>query len=243
MKKVIFSSIVLAAVFTGCGGDGSCCDAGAVNNIEKKSVGVAPVATITNLTDGTTITAGQNLSVDGSTSADRDGTVTGYTWKVDGVSVSTEVNPTISITTLGTHEVCLTVVDNDNLNSINEECRTVTVTGLTTLSTPVAPTAVIDLSDSNGPLLAKSQHTFSCANSHDNDTVGTGAEIVACQWDIQSYKIVNGQEVPYRSCSDDVMAGKHIFICPSATRIVAKLTVTDNDGQTHSTTKEYTEFR
>ena len=239
MKKTILSSIVLAAVLIGCGGgDSACCDTG--NKVAVKSDNIAPIATITNFTDGQTVTIGQNIALTGNTSSDRDGTVTGYEWKVDGEVVSTEANPTITITTPGTHEITLTVTDNDGQNSLNTERRTVIVTGA---QTTVAPTAVIDLSDSDGPLLANSLHTFSCANSHDNDTIGTGAEIVSCQWDIQSYRIIDGVEVAYRSCSDEVMDNKAIFICPPATRIVAKLTVIDNDGQRHSTTKEYTQFR
>ena len=85
-----------------------------------------------------------------------------------------------------------------------------------------------------------SLHTFSCANSHDNDTLGTGEDIRSCEWDIQSYAIDdNGNTVPYRNCGADAMGGQQIHICPRATKIIAKLKVTDNDGQVHSTTKEY----
>lgn len=245
MKKIILSSIVFTALFTGCGGDdSSCCDADAVasNNIGTSSKKRAPIAKITTLADNTTISVGQSVAADGTSSSDKDGTVTGYKWEVDGVANSTNSKPTFTFTDAGTHKVCLTVTDNDNLASQNVECRTINVTAPVTVQTPVVPTAVISLTDSDAPLKHYTEHTFSCADSHDNDTLGTGDEIVSCQWDIQSYKIDNGTEVPYRNCSTEAMDGKPVFICGNVVRIVAKLTVTDNDGQTATTTKEYKNF-
>jgi PKD repeat protein len=236
MKKTILSSIVLASLFVGCGDGDSCCDG--KTNIGGTSLGTPPVATITNLTNNTTITAGQSLSVNGTSSADRDGSVVGYSWEVDGKPYSTDANPIITLTAPGSHQVCLTVTDNDNLNSANVECRTVIVSPVA--GEAVIPTAVIDFADS--PIKTGTYQTFSCANSHDNDTLGTGEEIVSCNWDIQSYRIVNGVETPYRNCSADDVKTNKVYICDYVTRIRATLTVTDNDNQTHSTTKEYTQF-
>ncbi len=241
MKKIVLSSIVLAAIFTGCGSSSSCCDADANQN-QTLGNKIPPVATITGLADNTTISVGQSISANGTSSSDRDGSVTAYSWAVDGATTSSQSNPTFTFDTAGTHEICLTVTDNDNLNSANTECRTINVQAPQT-ATPIAPTAVITLTDSDAPLVFYSEHTFSCADSHDNDTLGTGAEIVACNWEIQSYKIENGVEVPYRNCSAEAMDGKAVQICGSVVRIVAKLTVTDNDAQTASTTKEYTQFQ
>ncbi|RUM66142.1 MAG: hypothetical protein DSZ06_03870 [Sulfurospirillum sp.] len=234
MKKILLSSLVLAAVFSGCGGSSSCCkDAPVVN-----AVGIPPVATITGIEDQTIIQLGQSVTVNGIASSDRDGTVVAYKWMVDGKEVSTDKTPTFTFNTPGDHEVCLTVTDNDNNPSANTECKTITVLGENT-NTPVLPTAVIDLSN-DSDLSAYSLHTFSCANSHDNDNLGSGDEIVECKWDIQSYAIdENGNEVPYRNCTEDVMSGHDIHVCPKAYKIVAKLTVTDNDGQTATATKEY----
>ncbi len=237
MKKTILSSIVLAALFTGCGDGDSCCSGDEVKG--TLTSGTPPVATITNLTNNTTITVGQSLAVNGATSSDRDGSVVGYTWKVDGQPYATEANPTITFTEPGSHEVCLTVTDNDNLNSANVECRTVIVEAVE--GQAVIPTAVIDFTGNN-PITIGSNQTFSCENSHDNDTLGTGDEIVSCNWDIQSYKLNNGVETPYRNCSADNANTHQVLICDDVVRIRATLTVTDNDGQTHSTTKEYTQF-
>ncbi len=164
MKKIVLSSIVLAALFTGCGDSSSCCDSNLVmsETIENKEF------------------------------------------------IDNSVEPIVELA-------------NDRVDT-------------------VAPTAVITLTDSEAPLKYYSEHTFSCADSYENDTVGTGAEIVACNWDIQSYKLEDGIEIPYRNCTADVMDDKAVQICSSVIRIVATLTVTDNDGETDTTTTEYTDF-
>jgi len=234
MKKILLSSLVVAAVFSGCGGSSSCCDDPLVENAK----GIPPVAQITGVDNPTIIQMGQSVTFNGVASNDRDGTVTSYKWMVDGKEASKEASPTFTFNDAGDHEVCLTVVDNDNNPSANTECRTITVLGLND-NTPVLPTAVIDLSNDDD-LSKWTLHTFSCANSHDNDSLGTGKEIVECKWDIQSYAIDdNGNEVPYRNCSSDAMEGKQVHICPKASKIVARLTVIDNDGQRASTTKVY----
>ncbi len=234
MKKVFLSSLVVLAVLSGCGGDSSCCDEPPVVN----AVGTPPVASISGLDNPTIITLGQSVTTDGITSSDRDGEVVSYKWMLDGKDVSTKRAPTFTFNEAGDHELCLTVVDNDGNPSANQECRTITVLGENS-TTPMLPTAVIDLSNEDD-LSAWSLHTFSCENSHDNDALGSGDEIVACEWNIQSYAIdENGNEVPYRNCSKDTMDGKEIHICPKASKIVAKLTVTDNDSQSASTTSTY----
>lgn len=248
MKKVLLSSIVLAALFTGCGSSSSCCSADASGVLEETSANVPPVAAITGLANNTRISTSQSVSVNGATSSDRDGTVSTYSWSINDVASSeTGANPTFTFDEADNYEICLTVTDNDSLNSANTECRTVIVEEpivvvIPPAPTPLAPTAVITLSNSDAPLIYGSNHNFSCAGSYDNDTLGTGDEIVACNWTIQSYKIVNGVETPYRNCTADVMANKSIHICGNVTKIVATLTVTDNDGQENSTTTEYTSF-
>ena len=236
MKKVLLSSMVIAAVLSGCGGDSSCCD----EPLVVKAIGTPPVATITGVANPTTISLGQSITAEGIASSDRDpgGSIASYQWSLDGSNVATEQSPTFTFNTPGDHELCLTVTDNDNQKSVNMECRTITVLGKNSV-TPVNPTAVIDLSNADD-MSDGSLHTFSCLNSHDNDTLGTGEEIRSCEWNIQSYAIdENGNTVPYRNCTADAMDGNQIHICPKATKIIAKLKVTDNDGQVHSTTKEY----
>ncbi len=166
MKRIVLSSIVLAVIFAGCGGNGSCCDA---------SASKSPV-----------------------------------------------------------------VLTNNN----QEKQQPIKESGdKEKAPKSVAPTSIITLTDSAGPLIAKSNHTFSCADSHDNDNLGSGKEIVSCEWSIQSYKLdKDGNMIPYRNCTDDVMQDKPIYICDKAVKIVATLKVTDNDGETDVSTKEYLDF-
>ena len=160
MKKIVLSSIVLASVLIGCGGDGACCDA----------------------------------------SASKAPTLQGDSIKVTGDEVKQPV-------------------------------------------TTLAPTARITLSDSEGSLKVHTNHTFSCADSSDNDTIGSGDEIRSCEWSIQSYRLdTDGNLVPYRDCTKEVMDSKPIYICDKVVKIVATLKVTDNDGETDITTTEYTDF-
>jgi hypothetical protein len=159
MKKIVLGSILLAAIFVGCGGDSSCCD------VSK--------------TQAPTLTE-------------------------SGVKEPAPQEPAPQT---------------------------------------VNPTAIISLSDSEGPLAVHTNHTFSCADSHDNDTLGSGKEIVSCEWSIQSYRVdENGALVPYRNCTEEVMDNKPIYICDKVVKIVATLKVTDNDGETDVTTTEYLDF-
>jgi len=235
MKKLILSSVLAGLVlFSGCGGNSSCCKA----DLGTKAQAIPPVAAITGIDNPTVIALGQSIEANGIASSDRDGNVASYEWMVDGKKVSSTKSSTFTFNDTGDHELCLKVYDNENNPSVNVECRTIKVLGKNT-NTPVTPTAVITLTDEND-LSPWSLHKFLCNESHDNDTLGTNPEIVSCQWDIQSYTInSNGNEIPYRSCTADVMSGKKVHICPQASKIVAKLTVTDNDGQRNSTTKVY----
>ena len=235
MKKLLLSSVLASIViFSGCGGDSSCCKA----DLAEKAAGIPPVAAITGIDNPTVIALGQSIEANGIASSDRDGNVVKYEWMVDGQKVSTTKTSTFTFNEAGDHELCLKVYDNDNNPSANVECRTIKVLGKNA-NTPVTPTAVITLTNEED-LSPWSLHRFSCDESHDNDTLGSNPEIVSCQWDIQSYTInADGNEVPYRSCSADAMDGKEVHICPQANKIVAKLTVVDNDGQRNSTTKVY----
>jgi PKD repeat protein len=244
MKKTVLGSLVLSAtLFIGCGGgDSSCCDAPALT----ESGMTPPVAQITGLSD-TTVSIGQTLSGEGLASYDRDeeGTVVGYKWTVNGEDYSTERNPSFTFNNPGTYEVCLTVIDNDGLDSVNEECRTITVLGKNEANV-VPPTAVITMTNINpdGSISPCSvdhkRHKFSCENSHDNDTIGSGDEIRECMWNVRSYRIVDGKEKLYRDCVKEMNEFPDGFcVCDGATKIEATLTVVDNDGQTHTTTKVY----
>lgn len=54
----------------------------------------------------------ESVTLDGSASQDPDGTISNYTWSVDGSQIASGVNPTLDFST-GTYGVLLTVTDND----------------------------------------------------------------------------------------------------------------------------------
>lgn len=87
---------------------------------------INPIAKINGVDD--TYTIGDTLSVDGSASSDSDGEVQSYSWSF-GTQRSTEQKPTFEITTLGEQKICLSVRDNDDLNS-TEVCENITVLAL-----------------------------------------------------------------------------------------------------------------
>ncbi|MGL1887618.1 MAG: PKD domain-containing protein [Reichenbachiella sp.] len=64
-------------------------------------------------TDGDGI---ETISLDGSASADIDGTIESYTWTENGDSIATGVNPTLDFT-IGSHELILEVTDNNGASS------------------------------------------------------------------------------------------------------------------------------
>jgi hypothetical protein len=72
-----------------------------------------------------TITEGGSVILDGSGSSDSDGTVTAYSWLVDG-STYTGVSPIITGLTEGTYTAVLTVTDNEGATDTDEMQITVT---------------------------------------------------------------------------------------------------------------------
>jgi len=124
-----YSLVLLAAsavLFSGCG-EGECCQ-----NIN------APIAVIESgaLNSGT-------LSGVGSRDTNADGSIVSYKWTVDG----NNVDATYTLPD-GTHEVCLTVTDNDGLT--NSTCKSVTIdpaTNAKPVATVNAPATCI--ADSN----------------------------------------------------------------------------------------------
>jgi PKD repeat protein len=92
-------------------------------NVTVEKILVRPEAEIAGLKDGSIITE-DTLEIKGVESSDEDGNVTKYQWTLDDNNISTEKNPTIDLPTEpGTHKICLTVTDNDNLKS-KMTCKT-----------------------------------------------------------------------------------------------------------------------
>ncbi len=113
-KVLVGSSIVLGAtLFTiGCGGDSFCC-----------KEGIAPIPEITSIAKGAKFTVPSNgkLTVNG-TGYDEDGTVKECRWYIDGKLQETggscdNVTLTFDTSKTAEYEVCLAVIDNDNISS------------------------------------------------------------------------------------------------------------------------------
>ncbi len=70
--------------------------------------------------------AGEEISFDGSASADSDGEITGYTWNFGDGDTGTGVNPAHAYSEAGTYNITLTVADDKGANS-SEVVTTATI--------------------------------------------------------------------------------------------------------------------
>lgn len=61
----------------------------------------------------------ENVALDGSASADSDGTIVSYEWIEDGIQIASGVNPTVDLA-LGSHTIMLTVTDDDGATGNDE---------------------------------------------------------------------------------------------------------------------------
>ena len=66
----------------------------------------------------------EEVTLDGSASADGDGSITSYVWSENGTQIATGVNPTITLS-VGVHTIVLTVTDNDEATDSDEVVVTV----------------------------------------------------------------------------------------------------------------------
>lgn len=129
--------LTAAAVIFSAGCDGECCGT------------PSPTAIIDGLNSGQTLNA-TAFTLSGARSHDNNdgGSITNYTWTVDGAAASE--GQTIPS---GTHEVCLTVTDNDGLT--NQSCGTVIIAAasgpeaiITQLPTTCTPGDTLNVSGS-----------------------------------------------------------------------------------------------
>ena len=186
-----------------------------VTILVSSNTNVAPVA---NAGSDQTVDIGDTVSLDGSASADSDGSITGYSWQqVAGQTVSLNgattlvasfVAPSVAVSTELTFE--LTVTDNDGDSNIAQ------VTILVSPNTNVAPSAsagndqTVDIGDA-----------VSLDGSASADPDGSITDY--------SWQQVSGQPVSLTDATTAVAS----FVAPSvavATQLTFELTVTDNDG-------------
>jgi hypothetical protein len=128
----------------------------------KKRPLINPTALINGVSD--TYTIGDTLQADGSGSEDRDGEVLSYAWSFADANSSDE-RASFLIKTLGEQEICLIVVDNDDLKS-ERVCEKITVLTLPNKR----PTAVFNPSDES--LLCTQGETLLLDANQSNDSDG-----------------------------------------------------------------------
>ena len=118
-----------------------------------------PVAKITYTT--LTVKAPGNLTLNGDTSTDEDGSIVSYSWSFSNTVVASTPNATINFTTQGTYVVSLTVTD----DSGGSNSTSVTVT----VSPPdnILPIAILAVNKNSGVI--NDTFIFNVSNSTDSD--------------------------------------------------------------------------
>ncbi len=113
-----------------------------------------------------------------------------------------------------------------------EVIATIPPLGVTEIS---LPTPIINFNDEK-PIISKGTYTFDCNKSIPSEAENNESEIIQCDWDIHSLDD-NGE--PYVDCSIKNTNSHTVHICELAAKIIATLTVTDNNGKSSSVTQEY----
>ncbi len=222
MKYSLFTSAILIGLLTGCGSaDGECCIAKTGENtttpIEELG-SIAPVAVISK-TANKTYTVGEEITLDGKPSSDKDGNIVKYYWE-NGTQNNDGETYTTSYDTTGEKIIYLTVTDNDGLTNTTQT----TIVVQTPDSEATTPVAVITRPNST-------LFTFSCVDSYDQDENGQSIEL--CEWQTQGFNVEDELIKENKGVLDDSTVT--IQPCGSAAYAVITLTVTDNEGETNTT--------
>ncbi len=232
MKNIFLLIFTSLLIFTGCGGEGTCCGQNLVqtknvtgNQVDK--INKTPIAIINDLpinaTDCSTVKVGNNLS------HDLDGSIEEYIWSVDGIVVSNEKNPDylLPCTDAKTeYEVCLTVID-DKQASSNKTCQIVKIIDK---QEPVKPLHVIPTIEIPTPFKDGNSHVFDiCEQSFDGHTVASYF------WQITKH-FKNGTTATHTNstCQKKIYASVKEFESVDVT-----LTISYADGHSSTTTSSY----
>lgn len=151
-----------------------------------------------------------SLSVDGRTSSDSDGTIAGYAWSFGDGGTATTATATHSYAAAGTYTVSLTVTDNGGLTNTTSSSVTVTAPAAN-----LAPTASFTSTVDN--------LTASVNGSGSSDSDGS---IASYAWDFGDGSTGTG------------VTATHAYAAGGTYSV--KLTVTDNQGATGTTTASVT---
>ncbi len=154
---------------------------------------INPTAVINGV--GDTYTIGETFTADASESSDGDGEVLSFAWNF-GDENSTDEKPTFEVKTLDEQEICLSVVDNDDLNS-DEVCKTITALAIAN----TRPISNFNPNDEN--LKCTQGETISLDASTSSDSDGS---LTSYSWNIET---LSGQ-TPIFSC--DIVGGSQICL-------------------------------
>jgi PKD repeat protein len=155
-----------------------------------------------------------NVAFSSAASTDSDGSIVSYSWNFgDGVGTSTDPNPSYSYDTLGNYSVLLTVTDDDGATNT----RAIPVSVVPNTPPTAQPQAT--------PRVGKEPLSVDLSAATSTDTDGS---IVSYEWDYTDDGTVDSTDI--ETSFDYVDPGTY----------TARLTVTDDDGATDTSTVEIT---
>jgi PKD repeat protein len=153
---------------------------------------------------------GESVSFDASASSDSDGSISSYSWDFGDGDTATGENPSHTYTSDGSYTVTLTVTDDDGATDTTTKTVSVSNQG---------PTADFTITPSS----AQTGETVSFDGSASNDPDGS---IVSYEWTLGDGTTASGPMASNQYGDDGTYS--------------VTLTVTDDDGATHSVTKTVT---
>jgi len=173
----------------------------------------SPTASFT--ADPTSGVAPLEVSFNGSSSSDSDGNITSYTWDFKDGDTGTGQTINHTFSSIGSYNVELTVIDNKG--AIDSVTKSITVTD--PIVSNQSPTASFTANPTSG--VAPLEISFDASSSSDSD-----GSIISYQWDFKDGATGSGQTI------------NHTFSSTGSYNV--RLTITDNEGATDSTTKTIT---
>ena len=152
---------------------------------------------------------GEEITLDGSGSEDPDGEIEFYRWNFgDGSSEILAISPKHTYYDPGTYTVTLTVVDNDGRSSTEQTTATISTTPITNY---------LPFADPGGPYSAEVGESITFNGTGSEDTDGT---VITYSWTFGDDTNSSGVLVSHTYSNDGTY--------------LVELTVTDDDGASHS---------
>ncbi len=231
MKFFIFSFITVVLIMTtGC--QDQCCQKDLKDSLIVKG-NLTPVAEITGVP--TQMTCGTSFTANGTTSSDRDGEITNYTWTLDDSSIGTD---TIRTAVLpcddAEHTLCLSVTDNKGAKA--QTCQKIAVVKNESpnITVPIDPDSCNLIPIVTYEKADAQQYKFFCAESLDHNKP-IDPNTTNCKW-TATKTFLNGNEQETHNVKGPV---KWINVNPETFKALdLTLTVTNADC-VNSITKHY----